>query len=55
VLSDFLWSGGKFPLVDDAAIMIDDAQIDTAGRNIESDIVAVRHAESLQTEDRHFS
>ena len=50
MLSDLLRIGSELSFVSDADVLIDDAEIDGAGRDIQPDIVASRHAESLSSQ-----
>lgn len=50
MLGDLLRIGQELSFVNDAAIMIDHAEIDCAGRDIQPDIVTLRHAESLSNQ-----
>ena len=50
MLSDLLRIGSELSFVSDADVLIDDAEIDGAGRDIQPDIVALRHAKSLSSQ-----
>jgi hypothetical protein len=55
MLHDLLRIGGELTLVSNAAIVIDHAEIDSAGRDIQPNIMAFRHTESSRIKDRHVS
>jgi len=55
MLCNLLRIGGELSFVGNAAIIIDHAKIDSAGRDIQPNVVASRHAKSLRIKDRHFS